>query len=305
MSRIRKVILDTDIGDDIDDSFALMLLLESKKFNVLGVTTVFRNSLKRAKMAKQLIEALGYDTKVYAGIDEPLKVKVDSLISKEIKEKEKVDEDGKYLIPQWDESMKDYKVEEENAVDFIIEEIHKYPHQVTLIPIGPMTNIASAIKKDPSIVPLIREIRFMGCGIGLGFVEWNDFCDPDAMKIVLNSGADKIVAVTFNATSKTGLNKEEVDALKNSDSKAVKLIYKAMIKWMDHYNFVTPVMHDPLTVASLIDQKCIKKIPLGLDVDLSRKGMTYINNNKSNKILVALDVNKDAFMDVFKNILKI
>ena len=52
MNNLKKVILDTDIGDDIDDSFALLLLLESHKFNCLGVTTVFRNSLKRAKMAK-------------------------------------------------------------------------------------------------------------------------------------------------------------------------------------------------------------------------------------------------------------
>ena len=59
MNNLKKVILDTDIGDDIDDSFALLLLLESHKFNCLGVTTVFRNSLKRAKMAKQLMRSLG------------------------------------------------------------------------------------------------------------------------------------------------------------------------------------------------------------------------------------------------------
>ena len=213
MNNLKKVILDTDIGDDIDDSFALLLLLESHKFNCLGVTTVFRNSLKRAKMAKQLIRSLGYDIKVYRGIDNPLKQNIDHLISKEIKEKEKYDEDGKYIFPQYDKSMENEKVEDENAVDFIIRMIHLYPHEVTLIPIGPLTNIASAIKKDPTIVPLIKEIRLMGAGLNLNFVERNIFCDPDAAKIVFSSNINKIVAVTINVTSLTSLTEEEVNSL--------------------------------------------------------------------------------------------
>ena len=151
MNNLPKVILDTDIGDDIDDAFALLLLLESHKFDVLGITTVFRNSIKRAKMAKQLIDSLGYDIKVYPGIDNPLKVSIDDLISPEIKQKEKVDENNKYLIPQWDESMEKCQIENKSAVDFIVESVNKYPNEITIIPIGPMTNIASAIKKDPSI----------------------------------------------------------------------------------------------------------------------------------------------------------
>ena len=67
----RKIILDTDIGDDIDDAFALLLMFESHAFDILGVTTVFRNTEKRAKMAKQLIRSLGYDKEVYAGCNSP------------------------------------------------------------------------------------------------------------------------------------------------------------------------------------------------------------------------------------------
>lgn len=305
MNNLKKVILDTDIGDDIDDSFALLLLLESHKFNCLGVTTVFRNSLKRAKMAKQLIRSLGYDIKVYRGIDDPLKQNIDHLISKEIKEKEKYDEDGKYIFPQYDKSMENEKVEDENAVDFIIRMIHLYPHEVTLIPIGPLTNIASAIKKDPTIVPLIKEIRLMGAGLNLNFVERNIFCDPDAAKIVFSSNINKIVAVTINVTSLTSLTEEEVNSLKNNNSKAIKLVYEAMMKWFKHYEFSSPVMHDPLTVASLIDESIINTQLCHLDVDLSKDGYTFINDNCPNNVYVSTSLNKEKFFKLFKETLGI
>ena len=305
MNNLKKVILDTDIGDDIDDSFALLLLLESHKFNCLGVTTVFRNSLKRAKMAKQLIRSLGYDIKVYRGIDVPLKQNIDHLISKEIKEKEKYDEDGKYIFPQYDKSMENEKVEDENAVDFIIRMIHLYPHEVTLIPIGPLTNIASAIKKDPTIVPLIKEIRLMGAGLNLNFVERNIFCDPDAAKIVFSSNINKIVAVTINVTSLTSLTEEEVNSLKNNNSKAIKLVYEAMMKWFKHYEFSSPVMHDPLTVASLIDESIINTQLCHLDVDLSKDGYTFINDNCPNNVYVSTSLNKEKFFKLFKETLGI
>ena len=305
MNNLKKVILDTDIGDDIDDSFALLLLLESHKFNCLGVTTVFRNSLKRAKMAKQLIRSLGYDIKVYRGIDDPLKQNIDHLISKEIKEKEKYDEDGKYIFPQYDKSMENEKVENENAVDFIIRMIHLYPHEVTLIPIGPLTNIASAIKKDPTIVPLIKEIRLMGAGLNLNFVERNIFCDPDAAKIVFSSNINKIVAVTINVTSLTSLTEEEVNSLKNNNSKAIKLVYEAMMKWFKHYEFSSPVMHDPLTVASLIDESIINTQLCHLDVDLSKDGYTFINDNCPNNVYVSTSLNKEKFFKLFKETLGI
>ena len=305
MNNLKKVILDTDIGDDIDDSFALLLLLESHKFNCLGVTTVFRNSLKRAKMAKQLIRSLGYDIKVYRGIDDPLKQNIDHLISKEIKEKEKYDEDGKYIFPQYDKSMENEKVEDENAVDFIIRMIHLYPHEVTLMPIGPLTNIASAIKKDPTIVPLIKEIRLMGAGLNLNFVERNIFCDPDAAKIVFSSNINKIVAVTINVTSLTSLTEEEVNSLKNNNSKAIKLVYEAMMKWFKHYEFSSPVMHDPLTVASLIDESIINTQLCHLDVDLSKDGYTFINDNCPNNVYVSTSLNKEKFFKLFKETLGI
>ena len=305
MNNLPKVILDTDIGDDIDDSFALLLLLESKAFDVLGITTVFRNAKKRAMMAKQLIDSIGYDIKVYPGEDYPIKSKIEDLIEPRIKEKEVLDEDGKYLFPQWDESMRKSQIEAENAVDFIIRMVHKYPNEVTLITIGPMTNVALAMKKDPSIINKIKEIRIMGGGIDIPYPEWNVFCDPEAAHYIYHSGVRRVVQVGCNVTLQTGLSPQDVEDLKHNNSKAISLVYDAMMKWFAHYEFATPVMHDPLTVASLLDESVIGLEKLHIEIDLPSRGKEVVLQDGGVVIDVATSVDKNGFFTLFKKVLNI
>lgn len=300
----RKIILDTDIGDDIDDSFALLLMFESHQFEVLGVTTVFRNALKRAKMAKQLIKSLGYSEEVYPGCNEPLISRIDDLIPPEIRKKEQLDEYGLYLIPQWEESMEKETVGDMHAVDFIIEQVHKYPHEVTIVLIGPYTNMAMAIKKDPSIKSLVKEIRIMGGGYELDWAEWNAFCDPEAAYIVFHSGIP-LTMVGFNVTRQTGLSNEDIEALKNSQSTSIQLVYKAMQKWFKHYEFTVPVMHDPLTIASLLDEKILEFKELKMEVDLKDVRGKTIEEPNGALVKVAVNVDKDRFFNLFKQILNV
>lgn len=301
----RKIILDTDIGDDIDDSFALLLMLESHRFDVLGVTTVFRNSEKRAKMAKQLIKSLGYNVEVYPGCNVPLISRIDDLIQPEIRKKEQLDEKGLYLIPQWEESMAKESIGNKHAVDFIIEQVHKYPHEVTIALVGPYTNMAVAMRKDPTIIPLIKEIRIMGGGYGLDWAEWNAFCDPEAAYIIFHSGVP-LYMVGFNVTCQTGLSPEDVQRLKNSQSPTIKLVYKAMQKWFAHYEFTTPVMHDPLTIASMLDDSIVEFKELNMDVDLKQvRGKTVVDDEKGAHVFVSVAVNKNKFFDIFNKTLKV
>ena len=300
----RKIILDTDIGDDIDDSFALLLMFESHQFEVLGVTTVFRNALKRAKMAKQLIKSLGYSEEVYPGCNEPLISRIDDLIPPEIRKKEQLDEYGLYLIPQWEESMEKETVGDMHAVDFIIEQVHKYPHEVTIVLIGPYTNMAMAIKKDPTIKSLVKEIRIMGGGYGLDWAEWNAFCDPEAAYIVFHSGIP-LTMVGFNVTRQTGLSNEDIETLKNSQSTSIQLVYKAMQKWFKHYEFTVPVMHDPLTIASLLDEKILEFKELKMEVDLKDVRGKTIEEPNGALVKVAVNVDKDRFFNLFKQILNV
>ena len=298
-----KIILDTDIGDDIDDAFALLLMVESNYFDVLGVTTVFRNAYKRAKMASYLLEKLNKNVKVYAGCDNPLITTIDKVVQPEIRAKEQVDSDGKYHLPQYDEKMDFANVESAHAVDFIIEMVHKYPHEVVLVPIGAYTNIAMAIRKDPTIIPLIKEVRVMGGTLNQNFSEWNVWCDPEAAYILFTSGVN-LSAVGLNVTMQTALDKDFIEEMKNSKAKPILLIYEMMMKWFKHYEFTTPVMHDPLTIASLIDPTILTFEEKHLVVSLKENNYGFILEDDSSPYVInyATKVDKSKFFKLLKKV---
>lgn len=300
----KKIILDTDIGDDIDDAFALLLALKSQKIDLLGVTTVFRNANKRAKMAKFIIDELNENIEVYAGEDNPLSSKIENIVQKEILLKEQKDEFDKYLIPQWKDEMNDCEINEENAIDFIIRTIKENPHEVILVPIGPLTNIAKAFMEAPEIIPLIKEVRIMGGSLYIKeYPEWNIWCDVEAAKIVFNSGVN-LTCITLDTTLKTALSNEDVLELKNSSKKELKTIYEMMQKWFKHYEFTTPVMHDPLTIASLINEDLITYKYLPIDINVKDyRGFFFVNEEKNNNILASIEVNKEEFLKLFKSII--
>lgn len=299
MNKKERVILDTDIGDDIDDAFALYLLLQEKRAKLLGVTTVFRNARQRAKMASFLISTFKKKVPVYAGCDEPLIAKVKNLIPPEIQAKETKDKFGKYYIPQFMGFMEDAHIEEKHAVDFIIESIHKYPQEVTIFGIGPLTNIAMAIRKDPSIVPLIKEIRIMGGDpTNINIKEWNIFCDPEAAHIVFDTKVP-IYEVGLNVTLKCQLTQEYRDILTNIHDDRFTLLTKMMEKWFKHYEFTIPVMHDPLAVATMFGDFCeFEKLPLTVGLENEKRALTYCDKI-GNDVYSAKKVNVDAFFKYF------
>ncbi len=294
-----KIILDTDIGDDIDDAFALSIALNEPRCELLGVTTVFRNAQKRAKMTKSLIKAFDKDVKVYAGCDVPLIAKVDDLIPSDIKAREKLDEKGKYLIPQYLPLMDDSKVEKEHAVDYIISAVHQYPHEVVIVAIGPLTNVAMAIRKDPEIIPLIKEIRIMGGHPkDIHCKEWNIFCDPEAARIVYSSGV-RLYAVGLNVTMQVKLEEKYREKLKQVDGERFSLLSNMMEKWFKHYEFACPVMHDPLAISTLFMDVCnfsFDHVYVGLEGD--ERAVTIIDK-RGNEIYYADTVDTEMFFHYF------
>lgn len=290
-----KVILDTDIGDDIDDAFALALLLNSPEIDLLGVTTVFRNSAQRARMAKALIHSYGKEVPVHAGIDDPIKQKVEDLLSAEVKEKIRYDENGKYCIPQYESSYDKETYEGNDAVEFIISQIEKYPHEITLLAIGPETNIAKVISSRPDLIPLVKEIRIMGGAIGneITWPEWNIVCDPEAAKIVYESGI-KQYAVGCNVTLKCPLSDENIALLKSIKSSSSMLLVRMLNSWLEHYEFTRPVLHDPLAVATLLNNYVVfKKKNMKVILDGNKRGYT-VEDQEGMPIEVAIDLNWNA-----------
>jgi purine nucleosidase/pyrimidine-specific ribonucleoside hydrolase len=299
---INKIILDTDIGDDIDDAFALALCVRSPEIELLGITTVFRNAHQRAQMARALLDSYQSKVPVFAGVDQPLTQVVEQLLPPEIRAKEKKTADGKYYIPQFNEAMANIPVAALHAVDFIIDTVRQHPHEVILVPIGPLTNIALALRKAPDIIPLVKKVVMMGGYDQNKYPEWNIYCDPEAARIVYTSGIT-IEAVGLDVTLQVQLSSQDIQELRESQHSANQMIAQMMNKWFDHYQFKTPVMHDPLAVGTLLGS-FVGFIPKLVEVQLNTmRGATLALEHPtatSSIVLVAQTVDKDRFLKLFK-----
>lgn len=282
------IILDTDIGDDIDDAYALSMLL-AEDAELLGVTTVYRNSLQRAKIASKMISLFGKDVKVYVGEDYP---EVEPL-----KKFEKADKDGKANIPHYiDEEMKDEAVED-GAVDFILDTLKKYPHEVTVFAIGPLTNLARAIEKDRETFALAKNILMMGGNFSEFDVEWNFLCDPEAAKTVFESGVP-IKAVGVDITRKCTFTENTLECFSKLKSDKYKLLVKMTRIWIAHNEErgQPPTMHDPLAASTLFQDGLVtfKKGKFKIFLSDKARAMSLADENGV-EIEYAVDVDVDAF----------
>ena len=285
-------ILDTDIGDDIDDAYALSVLL-AENANLLGVTTVYRNSLQRAKIAKRLITLSGKanDIKVYVGEDYP---EVEPL-----KKFEKADKDGKANIPHYiDAEMKD-EIVEDGAVDFMLDALKKYPHQVTVIAIGPLTNLARAIEKDREGFALAKNILLMGGNFSEYDVEWNFLCDPEAAKTVFECGVP-IKAVGVDITRKCTFVENTLDCFSQLQSDKYKLLVKMTRIWIEHNEErgQPPTMHDPLAISTLFQDGLVTFKKGKFKIFLSDKARAMsLADEGGTEIEYAVDVDVEGFRD--------
>src|ERR1700757_697490 len=179
----QRVIIDTDPG--VDDAMAILLALNSPELKVEALTVVpgnvdakqgLENALKIVSLAERC------DVAVAGGAQHPLNQK---LITAQFWH-------GKNGLAGVELPPSKCKADARFGPDLIIEMVHKYPHEITLIPVGPLTNIALAVSKDPSIVPLVKDIVIMGGSVSGGNVngaaEAKIYNDPEAAQIVFNAG---------------------------------------------------------------------------------------------------------------------
>jgi len=294
----RKIIIDTDLGDDVDDMFAIVFAGLIDDIDVIGLTTVFRNAYQRAQMAQYLLRQVKMNIPVYAGIDKPFIQEYEDFgntFNWEIK-------DGIYQLPQILPEMKEEKISDKNAIDFIIESAEKYGEELTILAIGPMTNIATAIKKAPETMKKIKEIRLIGGAYSFEVDEWNVVCDPEALRIIVKSGIP-IKAVGVDLTVKTPLSDEQVANIKRFNGR-VECINKMVEKWFNFFHFERPVMHDSLIVATLLDDKIVefekRNILVCLDgVDRAKTKVLSEPTLHSAEMEVGLKVDAELFFKYF------
>ncbi len=307
-----KILIDTDIGDEIDDALALTLALKCDKIDVVGITTTYMDTIFRAKLVKKFLTAFSKpNVPCYAGYGKTQ----DGFNFHPLNDKEVYD--GLY---------QDFSVNEnpEDAVDFIIDSCYKYGKDLTVVAIGPFTNIAKVIQKDASALKQIKQVVIMGGAYFKQYADWNVFCDTISSKVMFDE-LPNIYAVGADVTHKLVVPQNLTDKLINYDgadegvkllSKHAKVWQKASEKaWHDKPELV---LHDPLAVYSVIDKSFVtsEKAPVFVITDGAMKGFTfnanaysksslnpYYKTNSVNEVTVAKEVDSKAFIDKYFDII--
>lgn len=289
----RKIILDTDIGDDIDDAFALAFAAAHEEIELVGVTTVFRNAALRAKMAKALLAAAGAEgVPVCAGEDDAVAEPVHG------REDDVYGADGKFVFCQYDgAAFGRFSPDAEGAVQFIVRQANEHPGEITLVGIGPLTNIARALEADTGLKHKLAGILIMGGWFTNETPEWNILCDPEAAQTVFASGI--VTAVGLDVTLRCGVDAAFLQKLQGSGRPVCRLISAAMRRWFDCYKFEKSVLHDPLTVCSLVSD-CLAFEREEAEVTLTgTRGITRPCKGGA-PVLVAKDVDREKFFAVLE-----
>jgi len=300
----KRIIIDTDPG--VDDAFAFLLALASPEVQLEALTTTQGNvSLEKAtRNALSVLElARANHIPVAAGsvvpLVQPLYTSADVHGASGI---------GNSNLPE--PTTKPLGV---HAVDYLIERVLAEPGELSIFPIGPLTNIAMAIRKEPKFAKAVKELVIMGGAINENgnvtpLAEFNIFVDPHAAHIVFHAGIP-ITLIPLDATHKCLLKPEHVDRLMKIDSPISRFIQEAVevyFKFSYERGFTGCALHDPLTLATVIAPGLLTLKEYYVDVDHSpgvAMGKTFADifnvTKKPANMKVAMEVRGDDFIELF------
>jgi purine nucleosidase len=257
-SDVEKIILDSDIGDDIDDAFALALAETSPKLQLLGVTTAWGNTDLRARLTARFLEETGHgDIRVYAG--------------------PATHTNSPFTQAKWAEAGPKPAGGWPDAVDFILDTIRRNPGQITLVSIAPFTNVGAAIERDPATFRKVRRVVIMGGSVRRGYgdlgylpdhgpdPEYNILMDIPAAKKLFTSG----VPLYVMPLDSTQLKLDEVlrNTLFSQDTRVTNALVSLYEEWTASTQNPTPTLFDAMAVAAAIDPALCPTQPMHLDVD--------------------------------------
>lgn len=283
------VILDTDIGSDIDDAVCLAYLLRQPRCELLGITTVTGQPQQRAALADAVCAAAGRtDVPIHAGSDIGL--------------------GGRHFQPECPQSaiLKDFahrpadEFEQYTAIPFLLEQINSRPGEITLLAIGPMTNLGILFAADPTIPSKLKRLVLM-CGVFSNTVEccvreWNASGDPLATDIVYRAAVSEHLSVGLDVTTKCHLPADEAISKFAQVGGPLAVVAAATQIWKNHSSRVT--FHDPLA-ATLIFQPEICEYAEGtVFVETKSEklsGVTLLENKRPGPHRIAWKVNPAAF----------
>ena len=302
----RKIIIDTDPG--YDDACAIALASISDKFEIIGITTVAGNQTIEnvTKNALNLVSFLNMNCPVSKGMSGPLikKLTVGKVHGETGLDNIEIQQSNK--VP-----------DKRNAVQFIIDSCLQN-EKITLITIGPLTNIAMAIKLEPNIKKNIELISIMGGSIGCGNVtpaaEYNVYADPESAYIVFSSG----IPIKMNGLDVTNLTlpyENIIERFEKINTKSSKLFVDCMknLSFFMNKFFGKKYgsMHDSVAVLTLIDETIVKYQKAYVEVDIN-KGCSYGRTNcnfvgekaENSNVEVAVEIDINKFWDLIEELYK-
>ena len=287
-----KLLIDTDIGSDIDDALCLAYLLKQPQCEILGITTCSSEPKKRAEIVDSMCRYVGREIPIFPGRDMPL-------LGKQLQ----------VAVHQYEVvSQLPHKTEfpENRAIDFMREMIETYPHEVTLLPIGPLTNIGALFAAYPHLIPLVKEVSFMGGSFfpeAIAFIpdEWNIKNDPIAAKIVFDSGVPIRVA-GLDVSLKTKIRC--TDFIAASHSKIMECVALYAEKFLERTNDM--YFHDPLVAAYLFEDNICHfrrgRVHVGIGADWGR---TYFAEDPKGNALIADSIIPENFFRHYYDIVNL
>lgn len=286
---MEKILFDTDIGSDIDDAVCLAYLLKQPQCQLLGITTVSGQPLNRAKLASAMCRRAGKSVPIYPGIEAPLLTPPRQ--------------------PQAPQSAKlgawphDTEFPQNQAVEFLRQTIRENPGEVTLLAVGPMTNIALLFSIDPEIPSLLKQLVMM-CGVftnqlaNVGPLEWNAICDPYASAIVYRAPVKKCVSIGLDVTCQVTLEREAVQERFRGGILAPVLDFADV--WFRDMKLMT--FHDPLAGAVVFREDLCSYQAGEVTVELQSerlRGLTHWEPKEGGRHLIATKVDRERFFEEY------
>jgi purine nucleosidase len=275
-----KVIFDTDIGDDIDDAYALGLLLRSPEVQVLGVTTAFQDTHLRARLAARFLSSAGRgDVPVYEGV--------------------KTAAASHFTQRQWAEGSPDRSFPD--AIEFMLDAIRKNPGQITLVAVGPLTNVDAMIGKDPETFRKLKRVVLMGGSIARGYggkkdpeAEWNIINDIAGAKALFASGVPLYV-MPLDSTE-IPLDVARQAQLFEKKTGMTKALEEMTAEWSVATKHASPTLFDVVAAAYAVKPEICPMTAMRIDVD--DKGFTRRVSGAANAN-VCLESKTREFFDLF------
>lgn len=291
---MEKILLDTDIGGDIDDAICLAYLLKEPQCKLLGITTVCGEPEKRAAVANAICKAAGADIPIVAGTDstlQPIPLYPTP--------------DGACALERWQHDT----FEKADAPAFLYEKIKENPHEVVLIGIGNMTNIAMLFQSYPDACDLLKGLYVMNGYFGLEklpdpYYNWNSWADPLASKIVFSSRINIHRTIPLEVTDMLTIAAEQAGAILRPDSDLMAAVFDFGNAWLQSAGKLT--LHDPLAAVTIFHPD-ICKFERGFvqveTVQASNMGGTSFTPSAEGNVEIARTVDKERFYRILSRTL--